>query len=439
METKRFIGNDVIRLYDRVRREFGADAVIVRTRTLMREGADPLVELTAGPAPLIDERIPLDAQEGVLQAALGRLEGEQSRMTVGELEDHLFRAETKAPGAALPDPAPDLAAWVESFANDEDEHLWAPDREADLSPRRGSLPSPRLRLQPIEDVERLAVPEPVWAPRERPAILAHPHHERVRQDSVVELNERRGQPNRATLASELQHLGFAPRAAHLIAESTVAPGVRAAVAEFLAQRSVRHPDDGRTSLITVQGIAGSGRTTALMKMAVDCVDGGTPAVLVAADGSTRDEVYAFGVALGLPVYDASDPADVAMVLGVVPEGACVFADVPPGRWLAPRLDVGSHYAYLAIPADRNPRALTLALAGMNTKEFAGALLTFTDEATSLNPSLSLVIESALGVAFMSDGSDVSTGIRVADPSMLASGVLTTPTRETTDGRTVATA
>ncbi len=434
METKRFIGNDVIRLYDRVRREFGADAVIVRTRTLMREGADPLVELTAGPAPLIEERIPLDAQQGVLHATMGRLEGDPSRMTVGELEDQIFRADASGAGAAMA--GPELARWVESFANDRGEEAAAASRDSDLPPGPSH---PRLRLQPIGDVEALAVPEPVWAPRERPAILAHPHHERARQDSVVELSARRGQPNRATVASELQHLGFSSRAAQLIAENTVASGVRAAVAEFLAQRSVRQPDDGRTSLITVQGIAGSGRTTALMKMAVDCVDGGTPAVLVAADEATRDEVYAFGVALGLPVYDASDPVDVAMVMDAVPEGACVFADVPPGRWLAPRLDGGAHYAYLAIPASRNPRALTLALAGMNTKELAGALLTFTDEASSLNPSLSLVIESGLGVAFMSDGSDVSTGIRVPEPSLLASGVLTTPTRETTDGRTVATA
>ena len=75
METKRFIGNDIIRLYDRVRREFGPDAVIVRTRTLMREGAAPLIELTAGPAPLVGGAIPLDAQAGVLEGALGRLRG----------------------------------------------------------------------------------------------------------------------------------------------------------------------------------------------------------------------------------------------------------------------------------------------------------------------------------------------------------------------------
>ena len=439
METKRFIGNDVIRLYDRVRREFGPDAVIVRTRTLMREGAAPLVELTAGPAPLLAQPIPLETQEGVLQGALGRLEEEHPGLTVGELEDRLFRSEAGATGTPLPQADPDLAAWVESFAIDRAEESPSGGGAALRTAGPGVMPGPRLRLQPLEDVEPIALPEPAWAPRQRPAVLAHPHHEGVRQDSVIELSARRGQPNRAALAGDLQNLGFSPRAAQMVADHTAALSVRGAVAEFMAQRPVRNPDDGRTSLITVQGIAGSGRTTALMKMAVDCTDGGTPAILVAADESRRDEVYAFGVVLGLPVYDASDPAEVALVMSAVPDGACVFADVPPGRWLAPRLDAGTHYAYLAIPADRNPRALTLALAGMNAKDFAGALLTFTDAAASLNPGLSLVIESALGVTFMSDGSDVSKGIRVADASMLASGVLTTSTRETTDGRIAVTA
>ena len=49
METKRFIGNDMTRLYEKVRREFGSDAVIVRTRTLLRDGAEPLIEIVAAP------------------------------------------------------------------------------------------------------------------------------------------------------------------------------------------------------------------------------------------------------------------------------------------------------------------------------------------------------------------------------------------------------
>jgi flagellar biosynthesis GTPase FlhF len=60
-------------------------------------------------------------------------------------------------------------------------------------------------------------------------------------------------------------------------------------------------------------------------------------------------------------------------------------------------------------------------------------------AVSLTPALSLLVESELGVAFLSSGRDVATGIAVADPFTLASGVFTTSTRETTNGRLAVTA
>ena len=67
----------------------------------------------------------------------------------------------------------------------------------------------------------------------------------------------------------------------------------------------------------------------------------------------------------------------------------------------------------------------------------------TDEAarTRISDDLatSLIVEAGLGLAFLSSGRDVATGIDVADPLTLASGVFTTRSRETTNGRLVATA
>jgi flagellar biosynthesis GTPase FlhF len=67
------------------------------------------------------------------------------------------------------------------------------------------------------------------------------------------------------------------------------------------------------------------------------------------------------------------------------------------------------------------------------------VLTFTDLATDLSPALSLVVTACLGVAFLSSGRDVSAGIALADPAVLASGIFNTRSRESTDGRLVATA
>ncbi|MGE5594403.1 MAG: hypothetical protein ACM3S1_00040, partial [Hyphomicrobiales bacterium] len=86
METKRFIGNDMRRLYERVRDEFGPDAIIVRTRSLLREGAEPLIELVAAPPPAEPE-LALDLQWKMVDGALGRLQIARPQATIGDLED----------------------------------------------------------------------------------------------------------------------------------------------------------------------------------------------------------------------------------------------------------------------------------------------------------------------------------------------------------------
>jgi flagellar biosynthesis GTPase FlhF len=86
---KRFIGNDMSKLYERVRRELGNDAIIVRTRTLTRDGADPLIELVAGPPPENpDDRLDLDLQRRLIEKTGARIgiEPARRRFTVEDLE-----------------------------------------------------------------------------------------------------------------------------------------------------------------------------------------------------------------------------------------------------------------------------------------------------------------------------------------------------------------
>ena len=73
METKRFIGNDMTRIFARVRRELGPDAVIVQTRSLLRDGADPLIEVLAAPGGG-EQSLPLELQRLMTEGALARVE-----------------------------------------------------------------------------------------------------------------------------------------------------------------------------------------------------------------------------------------------------------------------------------------------------------------------------------------------------------------------------
>jgi len=231
-----------------------------------------------------------------------------------------------------------------------------------------------------------------------------------------------------------------------LAASTVAEACpsgtdpQTALARAIEDLPVSYPDEGTTALISIQGPAGAGSTTALLRMALDCADAGRETRLIAADASQagrREQLHAYGAAMGIQVFDAFEPASLLRQVARAPRGACLFVDAGEAPWSPPSGLASRHYAYLALPAHWNPRVLHRHLEGIPLHEFSGVVPTFADLATDLSPVLSLAIETRLGLAFLSSGRDIATGITVADPFTLASGVFTTPTGDRTDGRLAA--
>ncbi|GIW16050.1 MAG: hypothetical protein KatS3mg063_1903 [Tepidiforma sp.] len=347
METKRFIGNDTTRLFARIRRELGPDAVILSTRSLRREGAPPLVEIIAAPPEAPAEALPLHLQQAVLEETLRRVE--------------------TAPGVTVAD--------LEALA------------AAEAPP-----PAPEPRFRPA-------------APAALPA----------REESLL---------------AAFEALGWDAPAARRVLEA--APGARSpaeAVEAWLAGAPATYPPEGTTALISIQGAEGSGRTTALLKMALDCADAGRPAVLVAADSAragAHDAIRACADALGLPCSEVFAPGDLVRTVTRAPRGACLFVDCPAGPWAPPPIPGAAHFAYLAIPAHWQPAAVRPAIEGLLLARFAGAVLTGTDLAPSLAGALELLAETGLGLAFLSAGRDIAAGIVVAEPAALAAGLFPAP-------------
>jgi hypothetical protein len=431
LETKRYIGNDTTRIFARVRAELGPDAVIVRTRSLLREGADPLIEVLAAPA-AAEPGLPLSLQRSAIEGALARVEYEGKPLTVGDLEDLATREGAAGEFAfAPPSPAPrseqPAPGWLEGFvaapSSPPLSHLLVEDTIEPFMPPR-SVPAP----PPVEWGSR-----PRIVTRERPSAgsaAPTPPGERFI-------------PVEPGVAGLLVAAGFSVEAARMAA--AVAPGEHdpaRALEAAIASLEAAYPVDGRTAIITIQGPAGAGRTTALMRMALDCADAGRTAILVAADTSHTGgpaQVHAYGEAIGIPVFDAFSPQEFVHAVTRAPRGACIFVDVPPGRWAPPPIPAVDHFAYVAMPAHWHSATLDAQFATFDMAACSGAVVTHTDMVTGLAPVLSLVMEAQLGLAFLSSGRDVSTGIEVADPLTLASGVFTTSSRETTNGRLVATA
>jgi flagellar biosynthesis GTPase FlhF len=483
VEPKRFIGNDMQRIYDRVRREFGAEAEIVRTRSLYREGAEPLIEVLAA-APNAGQELALDLQWTMVDGALGRLQIARARATVGDLEDMVAR-DTDGPPALPPPPrshheaegapAPAFASttqapaampeWFQGFvpaqgvrhnrgaAEDaavlpaeafEDEPAGLP-RALDDVREAGRARTETARVFPEFPAEPLPAME--WGNRPRaitetievhsPAPAPAPTPTPVKGRRRASARAPRG------LAAALEEAGLTARAATLVTDGTAGENVpERALAEILAGRWVRYPDENNVAIVTVQGPVGAGRTTALIRMALDCSDSGREAVLVAADFSRaagRAQVHAYADAIGVPVEEAFDPADLVAIAERAKPGTCLFVDVAAGPWEAPPVEGVEQVNYLALPAHWQHGALAAQLEIFAQQQLSGCLITFTDLATNLSPVVSAVVESQLGVAFLSSGRDVTTGIEVMDPVALASGICAVQPGETTNGRLVATA
>jgi flagellar biosynthesis protein FlhF len=348
LETKRFIGNDTTRLFARIRRELGPDAVILSTRSLHREGATSLIEIIAAPPPEPADALPLHLQQALLQEALRRVE--------------------TAPGVTIADL----------------DELAAAERDASPPPPPAFTPAP---------------PSPL--PTREGAIIA------------------------AYCA-----LGWdAPAARAVLDAAPAARDAREALETWLSGCIAAYPPEGATALVTIQGPEGSGRSTALLKMALDCADAGRPAALVAADSAragAHAAIRACADALDLPCHDVFAPADLVRVTARAPRGTCLFVDCPAGAWVPPPIPGVAHFAYLAIPAHWHPAAFRAAIEELPLARFSGAVLAATDLAPSLAGALQLLAESGLGLAFLSSGRDIAQGIALADPAAIAASLFAAP-------------
>ena len=398
METKRYIGNDLNRLYARIRREIGDDAIIVRTRSLLREDAEPLVEILA----TRDDGslgLPNELQHSMLETVLSRV---SPSLTVGDLED-LVQRENLAHGAPYA-PAPQDDQSDDDFTEAE------------------------LLDQLVAEIERRGIEHPA------------PLRERLSAPQPAPIAEMAAVPQPA-IRKTLALAGFSQGSIAAIVSSTgdECDPARAVAATVLGGK-LAYPDEEQTAVISVQGVARSGRTVALLRMAQDCAAAGRTAVLVsAADVPPEVASYfrSFCNANNIRFTHGRDLAAIGRQAKRAEAGTCFFVDCPAGVWRMP-LPVGvRHYRYLAVPAVCDRDQLAALLAPFDPAAMSGIIPTFAEAAPSYAPVLDTAIALGLGVAFLSASDNPATGIEVADLFMLASGSLPTSTGVTADGRLTA--
>ena len=369
MQTKRYIGNDLARLYRRVRDEFGPDAMVFSTRTLHREDGPPLIEIQAGPG-VDDDSLPLELQQAMLSTVLSRV---GPGLKVPDLEDLVLR------GVLGP-----------SAVSDIDEGAIDFESPIDFEPRYE--PEPRAEA-PIREPEALAQPA----------------------TAVV--------PGALTPSEQLVAAGLTVQAAGQVARAGGSNDPERTLASYLQQLPVEYPDEYETALVLVTGrTARDGqRHSCVWHSTVRKRGGRRLSSRRRHRAATAERLASYAEAMGVEFVEAKTDRALEKATQKAKSGSVIFVDADPG-WLPPAFVRAPVYRYVALPSHWQEHALATWSGAVRHEPFAGAIPTFTDIATELTPVVSTLVALGTGIAFLSSGSDISNGIEVADAKAIASGI-----------------
>jgi len=337
LEPKRFIGSDLRRLYDRIRNDFGPDAVIIRTRSLMRKAParsrDPCSR-TRRPG---DFRSMCNRASAVVcwrdsRPIRNRSRGRPRRPGGAR---RAGRGGGPPGGSPSPEAEPPPPDWLRGFVANAPTGPATVDLAGSATPPTGEEGEAQAAIEGSlrsfqvpsidEALARSATtrsgrwpPRPCARARQLPATRVPVRPARIRQTGVP----------RTSTTSSLPPLGRGRP--HRFPDRFVEGDHARALAATLEQRHVRYPDELQTAVITMQGPVGAGQNRGLVRMALDCADAGREAMLVAPTPRTWGRAARSTPTRrhGPPRAEAFDRRDVARVAAKARPGTCVFVDLP---------------------------------------------------------------------------------------------------------------
>ncbi|MEM7543317.1 MAG: flagellar biosynthesis protein FlhF [Pseudomonadota bacterium] len=235
----------------------------------------------------------------------------------------------------------------------------------------------------------------------------------------------RSNPRRAYILRLLYRLGIAPQLANeIVSQIPEDLDPKAAWHRALALLVVRLEtmDDpiAKGGRFAIFGPTGSGKSTLISKLAARFAleRGAQKVAVISMDGyrlGAHHQMTALGRLLGITVNVARASHEIPAMLDALSEKRLVLIDTPSfvaddpkfqqllGELLADPLDI---QAYLTIPAAADYMAMLKFISGAGRHAMAGCALTKIDEAGTLGPALSAVIESGLPLAYLSSGQQV---------------------------------
>jgi flagellar biosynthesis protein FlhF len=319
--------------------------------------------------------------------------------------------------------------------------------EAMVSQMAEQAPIQNTRPRPEAQESAAAAPEPRAEETRPAATAARPNIEWSQDPALIAMREeiqmlrgvlecqlnglswnnmKQQHPQRAKLLERMLQMGLHPSLCRSVADrvsyqSDMNQNWRQVMSLLAAQLPVTHDDIlNHGGIVALVGPTGAGKTTSVAKLAARFTlrHGPNRVALVTTDSyrvGAHQQLRSYGQILGAPVHVAKDSEDLKEILLSLRDKALVLIDtagmsqrdIRLSEQFSMLLETGLPIrTYAVLSASSQRRTLEEVIRSFSKVELDGAILTKLDETAVLGEAISVVVQSQLPVAYISDGQRV---------------------------------
>nr|WP_225918029.1 flagellar biosynthesis protein FlhF [Neiella holothuriorum] len=440
---KRFFAKDMRTALAEVKEVMGADAVIMSSKKVTGG-----IELVAG----IDAET--DTQAPAPQRAIETLQQQaaaQRQLTDDKIDLSGFKKKLASLGLSQPTKPSTSTRQPEAPADSLHSLLKRQQQQLEQTPAKTKRPvnpafadvSGRQEMAPTTPAAPATNPAEIEALKEE--MLAMRQLLEHQLSGLMKQEMERSEPVRAMLVKQLCKMGIAENLADqfacYIGEHTTGREAWKQLQQLLTEQLVVTEDEilRQGGVVALVGPTGVGKTTTVAKLAARFAAqyGADQVALISTDSyriGALDQLATYGRILGCPVRSAKNPDELADQLYQLRHRKLILIDTAGMGQRDMRLNEQLNTlisnsrvkikSYLVLPATAQRDVMQEAIEQFRQIPLRGCIFTKLDECLSLGECISVAIQNAMPIGYLSDGQRVPEDLRVADASYLVKQAFT---------------